>query len=239
MFHFEKVISLGYNHYQDSVTCLYFDFEYLICGSHDTQINIWKFNSNYIEKFEQPAVPFIESDILTFNKLIQHHKSAVMSLTYDGIDSIISANSEGLILIIDITNGDLLKELSFTNEIEPITCIRLVGSLILATTIKGKVLFWNRKEDNLETMIKVNNDYTVSVNSIAFIGNRFYTAGSDCLIKEWDLQTLTCLRQFVAHDGPVLDLIAVENKLISCGKDRAIIWDFNKQKPSPTKKKTL
>ena len=81
MFHFEKVISLGYNHYQDSVTCLYFDFEYLICGSHDTQINIWKFNSNYIEKFEKPTVPFIESDILTFNKLIQHHNSAVMSLT--------------------------------------------------------------------------------------------------------------------------------------------------------------
>lgn len=142
-----------------------------------------------------------------------------------------------MILIIDI-DGDLLRELSFTSEIEPITCLRLVGSLILTTTVKGKVLFWNRKDESLETIIKCNNDYTVSVNSIAFQGLRFYTAGSDCLIKEWDLQSLTCLRQFVAHDGPVLDLIAVDNKIISCGADRAIIWDFNTpiEKKSKTKK---
>lgn len=229
MFHFEKVISIGYSNHQDSISCLYFDLDYLICGSHDTKINIWSFEPNYIERFEKPAIPFTERDIIKFDKLISHHKSAVTALTYDGINCLITANAEGLILIIDI-NGDLLKELSFTSEIEPINCLRLVGSLIMSTTIKGKVLFWNRKDDSLETIIKCNNDYTVSINSIAFSGQRFYTAGSDCLIKEWDLQSLTCLRQFVAHDGPVLDLIAVDNKIISCGADRAIIWDFNTPK---------
>ena len=97
MFHFEKVISLGYSNHQDSISCLYFDLDYLICGSHDKKINVWKFNSNYMEKFEKPKVSFTESDILTFVKLIEHHKSAVLALTYDGINTIISANAEGLI----------------------------------------------------------------------------------------------------------------------------------------------
>ncbi len=113
--------------------------------------------------------------------------------------------------------------------------MRLVGSLIVSTTVKGKLLFWNRKEESLESILKINNN-AVSVNSIAFSGNRFYTAGADCLIKEWDLHSLTCLRQFRAHDGPILDLIAVEHKIISCGADRAIIWDFNTPKPKEKEK---
>ena len=95
MYHFEKVISIGYSNHQDSISCLYFDFDYLICGSHDTRINIWKFNQNYVEKFEKPTVPFVESDIISFDKMIFHHKSAVTALTYDGIKNIISANAEG------------------------------------------------------------------------------------------------------------------------------------------------
>ena len=95
MFHFEKVISLGYSNHQDSISCLYFDLDYLICGSHDKKINVWKFNPNYIEKFEKQRLPFTEADILSFDKLIEHHKSAVMALTYDGIKTIISANAEG------------------------------------------------------------------------------------------------------------------------------------------------
>lgn len=52
------------------------------------------------------------------------------------------------------------------------------------------------------------------------------------MIKEWDLATFTCLRQFRAHEGPVLDLIVVNNKIISCGYDKVIIWNMN----DPSKK---
>ena len=50
------------------------------------------------------------------------------------------------------------------------------------------------------------------------------------MIKEWDLATFTCLRQFQAHEGPVLDLIVVHNKIMSCGYDKVIIWDMNEPK---------
>ncbi len=64
---------------------------------------------------------------------------------------------------------------------------------------------------------------------IRLIFSYFFNQSSDSLIKEYDMATFTCLRQFKAHDGPVLDLIVVNNKIISCGCDKIIIWDMKKK----------
>jgi hypothetical protein len=53
---------------------------------------------------------------------------------------------------------------------------------------------------------------------------------SDKLVKEWDMASLTCIRQFKAHEGPVFDMIVAEDKIISCGFDKAIIWNMNTKK---------
>jgi len=103
---------------------------------------------------------------------------------------------------------------------------KLVGALIISSTLKGKIAFWNRRNNKLESVIKCN-DEEVPVNSVAYYNKRFYTADGYNMIKEWDLGTFTCLRAFKAHEGPVLDLVVAQEKIISCGYDKVIIWNMN------------
>ena len=73
-----------------------------ICGSHDTKIKIWQFNPNYKEKFEKPENELTQEDVVSFLRLVEHHHSAITSLTYDGINCIISSNVEGFLIFIRI-----------------------------------------------------------------------------------------------------------------------------------------
>jgi len=95
-----------------------------IFGSHDTRINVWRFNEDYFETTKRPAVEYRVEEVVIFERLIEHHKSGISCLTYDGIDCIISGNTQGSILLIDI-GGNLLKELIFTTQFEPITSIKV------------------------------------------------------------------------------------------------------------------
>ena len=79
-----------------------------------------------------------------------------------------------LILLIDI-DGFLLKQISFTSSVEPVICLKLVGALIVCTTQKGKIVFWNRRSQKLESVVKCGDD-EVPINSISFQNKRFFTA---------------------------------------------------------------
>ncbi len=95
-----------------------------IFGSHDTRINIWRFNQDFHETNKKPVEDYKVQEVVLFERLIEHHKSGISCLTYDGINCIISGNTQGSILLIDI-NGNLLRELIFTTEFEPITSIKV------------------------------------------------------------------------------------------------------------------
>ena len=60
---------------------------------------------------------------------------------------------------------------------------------------------------------------------------------SDSLIKEWDLDTFTCLRALKAHEGPVKDIIVLDSRIISCGEDKAILWDLTSKSQMTPKKR--
>ena len=63
---------------------------------------------------------------------------------------------------------------------------------------------------------------------------------SDFLIKEWDLDTFTCLRALKAHDSPVKGIIVLDNRIISCGEDKAILWDLTgKPEANPKKRGSI
>lgn len=48
---------------------------------------------------------------------------------------------------------------------------------------------------------------------------------------EWDLYSMSCLRHLKGHNGPVNDLMAFEDKIISCGKDNKVIyWNMGGKK---------
>lgn len=50
---------------------------------------------------------------------------------------------------------------------------------------------------------------------------------SDGHIKEWDLNTLSCLRKLKCHEGAVNDLEVNDIKIITCGGDSLVkIWEM-------------
>lgn len=108
----------------------HFNFDYLIhriCGSHDKTIKIWKFNQSYKENLDlslNDTTNIKQSDVILFHRDIKHHESPITCLEYDGIENIISANTSGMILIINI-NGVLLHQLFMQKYLEPITCLKV------------------------------------------------------------------------------------------------------------------
>jgi WD40 repeat protein len=104
----------------------------------------------------------------------RHHKAPIVALKYDGLKNIISADSMGSILITDL-NGTLLNELKHDKLVEPISSLILVGALAITSTSNGKVMFWNRFNNECEAAVKCHN---AAVNSIDYFDGRFYTAGS-------------------------------------------------------------
>ena len=54
------------------------------------------------------------------------------------------------------------------------------------------------------------------------------------MIKEWDLDTFTCLRALKGHEGSVNDIIVLENRIVSGGEDKCILWDLSPKKELPT-----
>jgi hypothetical protein len=67
-----------------------------IFGSHDKKINVWRFNPSYKESNEIAAEKITIDDVVKFERVIEHHKSGICCLTYDGIDCIVSSNTQGL-----------------------------------------------------------------------------------------------------------------------------------------------
>jgi len=41
------------------------------------------------------------------------------------------------------------------------------------------------------------------------------------------------LRALKGHEGSVNDVIVLENKIISCGEDKCILWDLTPKKEDP------
>lgn len=66
-----------------------------IIGSHDQTISVWTFNASYMETFSSYKHEI--GDVVRLDRVIRHHKSPLTSLSYDGINSIISADCQGYI----------------------------------------------------------------------------------------------------------------------------------------------
>jgi WD40 repeat protein len=49
----------------------------------------------------------------------------------------------------------------------------------------------------------------------------------DGYLKEWDLRTLTCLREIKCHNGAVNGIEITDIKIVTCGGDKlARIWEM-------------
>ena len=56
---------------------------------------MWKFDENFIETNLRLKNNDNNLKIVQFERVIEHHKSAITSIKYDGINSIISSNKDG------------------------------------------------------------------------------------------------------------------------------------------------
>ncbi|XP_072031068.1 uncharacterized protein [Amphiura filiformis] len=112
---------------------------------------------------------------------------------------------------------------------EPVTSLALQGELILSGTLGGKLFFWNRTTGEAEAGVQ---PHDTPIFNITFLpqslgGARFLTAAGDGTIKEWDLFSMTCVRALHGHRGPVRDVQATVDRVVSCSDDGNVrIWDL-------------
>ncbi|XP_070576940.1 uncharacterized protein [Ptychodera flava] len=194
--------------HKGSISALRFNSTHLVSASHDKTVRVWCLD-NY-----------------ACLNILRGHTDAVTCVSFDGTLAV-SGSTDKTIRVSNIFSGECLVTL--TGHTEPITAIEVQRDLVISGTLSGVVYFWNRETGEVEAGIKM---HEACINKIVFLpvgpsGTRYLTASNDSVIKEWDLNTMTCVRQLHGHRGPVRDVQITDDRLVSCSDDGNIrIWDL-------------
>nr|XP_006813605.1 PREDICTED: mitochondrial division protein 1-like [Saccoglossus kowalevskii] len=236
-----------YGH-KGGVLCIQFDTERIISGSWDMTIMVWdiikfnrlavltghkgsvsdiKFNSKILVSASHDTTVRVWSlENYSCTNVLEGHTDAVTCISFDGT-IVVSGSTDRTIRVTNVFTGECL--ITLTGHKQPITALEVQGDLVLSGTFNGNVFFWNIETGENEAGVKLHES---SINKIHFLpmgpsGTRFMTASHDSIVKEWDLNTMTCVRQLHGHKGPVRDVKISEDHLVSCSDDGNLrIWDL-------------
>ncbi|XP_077998782.1 uncharacterized protein LOC144451749 [Glandiceps talaboti] len=236
-----------YGH-KGGIRCIQFDNERIVSGSWDMTLMVWdivkfnrlailaghkgsisdlKFNSKHLVSASHDRTVRVWC-LQTYSCLnvLSGHRDAVTCLSFDGTQ-VVTGSTDRTIRVTNIFSGECV--MCLTGHTEPITAIEVQRDLVISGTLTGVVHFWNKESGEVEAGVKMHDS---AVNQIMFLpvgpaGTRYLTASSDSIIKEWDLNTMTCVRQLHGHKGPVRDIQITDDRLVSCSDDGNIrIWDL-------------
>ncbi|XP_074648509.1 uncharacterized protein LOC141903979 [Tubulanus polymorphus] len=189
--------------HRGAISCLRFNSNHLVSGSHDKTVRVW-----CLQSYECINVLSGHKDAITCMELI------------DGC-SVLTGSSDRTLRLTDMFSGECLK--LFTGTPEPVLAMIAIGDLIISSNNQGQVYFWNKLSGEIEAAIEC---HKTAITSLSFSKNRFITGSADSSLKEWDLNTLTCVRYLQGHKGAVKDVQVTDRYIVSCSEDGTIrIWD--------------
>ncbi|XP_078313389.1 uncharacterized protein LOC111129939 isoform X5 [Crassostrea virginica] len=205
---FERKAVLG-NH-RGCVSCIQMNHKYILSGSHDKTVMLWHRLTYLHLKTIEPG-----------------HKSGIHCLHYDG-DCVVTGSSDMTLRLTNVETEQCLHV--FENGQNQVLSVLLQGDLILSSDTQGHVYFWNACTGQSEAAIQA---HDAAVNKLAFHKGRFFTAASDCTVREWDLLTMTSVRVLQGHKGPIRDVKVSNERIVTCSDDGTIrIWDLIETKRS-------
>ncbi|RKP35926.1 quinon protein alcohol dehydrogenase-like superfamily [Dimargaris cristalligena] len=163
----------------DGVLCLQFDDEYIMSGSYDSTIKIWNSASGAL----------IRS--------LRGHTRGVRALQFDQV-KLISGSMDGTVKIWNYRSGQCLRTLPVGDS--GVNCLHFDQTLLAAGSVDGTISVFNF-QSGATTQLTGHTDW---VNGVRILSStELLSCSDDTTIRLWNLDTRTCIREFVGHVGHV------------------------------------
>ena len=214
---------------QFSETLLHPTFPILITGSYDRTVRVWNMETG------------------TEIRCLRGHTRAVRALQFDEA-KLITGSMDRTLRIWNWRNGTCIRTLE--GHTEGVVCLHFDANILASGSVDTTIKVWSFRSGRCFTL-RGHDDW---VNSVAIWdrpdmevplvegssgdidpGKMLFSASDDGMIKLWDLNRRTCIRQFVGHVGQVqgiqlvmVDPNAGENELLApSSEDREDIQTDN------------
>ncbi|MBF2025175.1 MAG: serine/threonine protein kinase [Oscillatoriales cyanobacterium C42_A2020_001] len=142
---------------------------------------------------------------------------------------LVSGGADGVVRLWDTSSGQFLQV--FRGHQKPVTSIAIhPDGQTLITGCKGGMLRrWDLKTGVLLQTLQLPKTEITAV-SYGSIPNSLISATSDRQLQVWDLRTGALHRTFAGHTDAIVGLqVTNQQRLISFGKDRGLMWDLKRE----------
>lgn len=135
-------------------------------------------------------------------------------------------------------SSNLLDQQSATelSKSQAVTSVTIVNDLVVAGLSGGELCCWDRLSAQVVARFSIHRG---SVVATLFCYGRLLTAGSDGLVKEWELGTMACVRVLRGHQSAIraMEVREGDDRIVTVGEDKLVhVWDLRQRKkpPAPT-----
>ena len=164
------------------------------------------------------------------NAILRGHLGAVNSAVFspDG-NKIVSASSDGTIMIWDVKSGICIRKLTGHGSNVSSSAFSSDGNRIVSTSFDKTIRVWDA---NSGKCIQILNGHTEDVFSASFSrdGKRIVSISRGKSIRIWDIVTGKCVKVLNGHNERVMTALfsADGNKIVSSSIDNTVrIWNSN------------
>ncbi|KAJ1655411.1 hypothetical protein IWQ61_004840 [Dispira simplex] len=202
----------------DGVLCLQFDDQYLISGSYDSTVKVWNLDTG------------------TVIRTLEGHTMCIRALQFDQV-KLITGSMDDTIKIWNYRTGQCLRTL--TVGCRGVNCLHFDSTLLASGGIDGSISAWNFKTGDTVRLT----GHTDWVNGVRLMGqSRLLSCSDDTTLRLWDLNTRSCLREFIGHVGHVqtFQLLPHPWKLpVALSRENSASPPSGREEGSPTHMTTL
>lgn len=167
-----------FNSHTDGVTCLQFNRKYLMTGSYDATIKIWRVDTGECLR------------------TLTGHTKGVKSLVFDS-QKLITGGLDSTIKVWNYHTGQCIS--TYRGHDDSVSSVDFLNKTIVSGSMDNTVKVWHVDSRTCYTL----RGHTDGVNSVKIhlLSNTVFSASDDTTIRMWDLNTNNCLRIFGGIDN--------------------------------------
>lgn len=216
----------------DCVYTIQYTGNYLVSGSRDKTIKVWDLSNS-------------PTQYRCIRTLDNAHVSSVLCLQFDVADDvIISGGSDSFLVIWRFSTGEVIRKMTDAHR-ESILNLRFDSRYLITCSKDKTIKIWNRhsvtSKDPIVPAASVNifssnvpdyipaytllgtlEGHTAAVNAVQLYGDSIVSASGDRMIKLWDINTLTPVREFLSHHKGIACLQFDGRRIVSGSSDKTV-----------------
>lgn len=162
----------------DGITCLQFNQKYLMTGSYDATVKIWRVDTGECIR------------------TLTGHKKGIRSLAFDG-QKLITSGLDSTIKVWNYHTGNCIS--TYRGHTDAVVSVDFLNKTIVSGSADQTVKVWHVDSRTCYTL-RGHTDWVNSV-KIHALSNTVFSASDDTTVRMWDLENNNCLRVFGGVDN--------------------------------------